>query len=53
MQPQHVSHREAGQGLLEYALVILLVAIVVVGILTVFGDQVGTTYSTIRNALPF
>ena len=44
--------RQTGQGLLEYALIILFVAIVVVGILTVFGTQLGNTYSQIQNAFP-
>ncbi len=45
--------RRAGQGLTEYALLIMLIVIVVVAILGVFGTTLGTTYSTIKNQLPF
>ncbi|MFA5837034.1 MAG: pilus assembly protein [Bellilinea sp.] len=36
-----------GQGLVEYALILVLVAIIVIVILAVFGTQLGETYSTI------
>jgi len=42
---------EEGQGLVEYALIILLVAIAVVGLLTALGTSVGSTFSTISSAL--
>ena len=35
---------EEGQGLMEYALVLVFVAIVVIAILTVFGEQVEALY---------
>ena len=38
---------EEGQGLIEYALIILLVAIAVVATLTILGDTVATTFNTI------
>jgi pilus assembly protein Flp/PilA len=38
---------EDGQGLVEYALIIVLIAVVVVGMLGVFGSWVNTQYSTI------
>ena len=38
---------EDGQGLVEYSLIILLVALVVVGTLGAFGAGVNTLYSTI------
>lgn len=38
---------EDGQGLVEYALIILLVALVVVGSLVFFGAGLNTLYSTI------
>ncbi len=43
--------REKGQGLVEYALILVLIAIVVVGILTLLGTQVSTVFSTIVSAL--
>ena len=45
--------REEGQGLVEYALIILFIAIVVVAILLLFGPAVGNMYSHISNNLVF
>ncbi len=42
---------EDGQGLVEYALIILLVAIAVVGLLTALGTSVGSTFSSISSTL--
>lgn len=42
--------REEGQGLTEYALIILFIAIVVVVALTVFGPMVGELYSSVVQA---
>jgi pilus assembly protein Flp/PilA len=43
--------REQGQGLVEYALVLVLVAVVVIAILTVLGPQVGNVFSRITSGL--
>jgi len=43
--------REEGQGLVEYALILVLIAIVVIVILTVLGSQVSTIFSTISAGL--
>jgi len=43
--------REEGQGLVEYALILVLVAIVVIAILTLLGPQIGNVFSRINNAL--
>ena len=43
--------RESGQGLVEYALVLVLVAIVVIAILTLLGPQIGNVFSRIVNVL--
>lgn len=40
----HLPPREEGQGLVEYGLTLMLVAVVIVGILTLFGDSVKATY---------
>ena len=40
-----------GQGLVEYALIIVLVAIVVIGALTALGGSVQTVFETIIGAL--
>lgn len=43
--------REEGQGLVEYALILVLIAIVVIGILTVLGNRVSTVFSQINSGL--
>lgn len=43
--------QEEGQGLVEYALVLVLVAIVVIAILLILGPQVGNVFSRITNGL--
>jgi pilus assembly protein Flp/PilA len=43
--------REKGQGLVEYALILVLVAIVVIAILIILGPVIGNVFSTIVNAL--
>jgi len=39
--------REAGQGVTEYVLLLLLVAIVLFGILLLLGPVIGNVFSTI------
>ncbi len=43
--------KEEGQGLVEYALILVLIAIVVIGILTVLGNKVSQVFSTIDSGL--
>lgn len=43
--------REEGQGLVEYALILVLVAIVVIAILTLLGEQVSEVFSQIVEGL--
>lgn len=43
---------EAGQGLLEYGLVLVLVAVAVVAILAILGPQIGNIFSTINSCVP-
>ena len=43
--------REEGQGLVEYALILLMVAIVVIAILVILGPVVGNVYSNIIREL--
>ena len=40
-----------GQGLVEYALILVLIAIVVIGILTVLGGKVSQVFSSINSGL--
>jgi pilus assembly protein Flp/PilA len=42
---------EDGQGLVEYALILVLVAIVVIAILAIVGPRVGDVFSQITAAL--
>ena len=42
---------DEGQGLVEYALIILLVSIVVIGVLTTLGGGVKAVFTTINNTL--
>ena len=39
--------REEGQGLVEYALILVLVAIVVIAVLLLLGPRIGNIFSTI------
>lgn len=43
--------REEGQGLVEYALILVLVAIVVIVILAILGPAIGNIFSNIVNSL--
>ena len=43
--------KEDGQGLVEYALILVLIAIVVIGILTVLGGKVSQVFSSINPGL--
>jgi pilus assembly protein Flp/PilA len=42
---------EKGQGLVEYALILVLVSIVVIATLTLLGGQVNTVFETITGGL--
>ncbi len=43
--------REQGQGLVEYALILVLVAIVVIAILLLVGPQIANIFSRVTNGL--
>jgi pilus assembly protein Flp/PilA len=43
--------KERGQGLVEYALILVLVAIVVIAVLTILGPMIGNVFSTINSSL--
>ena len=45
------SPKEKGQGLVEYALILVLVAIVVIVILALLGPVIGNVFSTAVNAI--
>lgn len=43
--------KKKGQGLVEYALILVLIAIVVIVILTFLGSRVSSTFSQIGSGL--
>ena len=43
--------KEDGQGLVEYALILVLIAIVVIGVLSLLGGKVSTVFSSINSGL--
>ena len=43
--------REEGQALVEYALLLSLIAVVSIGILTVLGTKVSAIFQSVTNAL--
>ncbi len=43
--------REEGQGLVEYALILVLVSIVVIAILMILGPQIGNVFSRVTSGL--
>jgi pilus assembly protein Flp/PilA len=45
------SPKEKGQGMVEYALIIVLIAIVVIVVLTLLGTQISGVFSRIAAAL--
>ncbi len=46
-----VALKEQGQGLVEYALILVLVAIVVIAALMVLGPIIGNVFSQINSSL--
>jgi pilus assembly protein Flp/PilA len=45
------SEKEEGQGLVEYALILFLVAVVVIAILVLLGPQIGGVFSQVTKNL--
>jgi pilus assembly protein Flp/PilA len=43
--------RESGQGLVEYALILVLVAIVVIAVLSLMGAQIQNAFRDVTNTL--
>lgn len=42
---------QRGQGLVEYAMILVLVAIVVLAVLMILGPSIGSAFSTVNNSL--
>ncbi|MRR06614.1 MAG: Flp family type IVb pilin [Deltaproteobacteria bacterium] len=47
-----VSRNSRGQTLVEYGLLLVLIAVVVIGALTIVGQKANNTYTFIGNTLP-
>ena len=45
-------NEESGQGLVEYGLILALIAIVVIAILRIVGNKLNSTFNSIQSALP-
>jgi len=43
--------KERGQGLVEYALILVLVAVVVIAVLTLLGPIIGNVFSKVNDNL--
>ncbi|MDH5508561.1 MAG: Flp family type IVb pilin [Anaerolineae bacterium] len=43
--------KEKGQGLVEYALILVLVAVVVIAVLTILGPSIGNVFTNIIKEL--
>jgi len=46
------NRKEEGQGLVEYAIILALVAIVVIGSMKVLGPKLSCTFEKVNNSLP-
>jgi pilus assembly protein Flp/PilA len=46
-----LARKEKGQGLVEYALIIVLVSIVVIAALMLLGPRIGNVFNTISSTL--
>ena len=44
--------QENGQGLIEYAIILSLVALLLIALVRLSGPKLGNTYSTINSSLP-
>jgi len=49
---QKVMEKEEGQGLVEYSLILLLVALVVIIMIKGIGGTLNGTYSSINSSMP-
>lgn len=47
----HLAHRGAGQGLVEYALILVLIAVVSIAIMSTLGTQIEDVFQQISAAL--
>ena len=50
-QVERVIRSERGQGMVEYALILVLIAVVVIAVLIVLGNQVQNVFCNISGAM--
>ncbi len=46
-----MTEREDGQAMVEYALILVLIAVVVIGVLLLLGGQIKSIFTSIAGAL--
>ena len=46
-----VARKEKGQGLIEYAMILALISIVVIGALSLLGPRIANVFNTITGTL--
>jgi Flp pilus assembly pilin Flp len=46
-----VEHKDKGQGLIEYAFIIILVSLVIIAVLALLGPAIVNTYQSIVDAI--
>jgi pilus assembly protein Flp/PilA len=47
-----LKNEESGQGMVEYGLLLALIAVVVIAALVILGPKVATTFNKVSNKLP-
>ncbi|MEX2236492.1 MAG: Flp family type IVb pilin [Dehalococcoidia bacterium] len=47
----NIINREKGQGLVEYALILVLISIAVIATMGLLGDEVNTVFTDVTTAL--
>jgi len=50
--PMHVLKNSRGQTLVEYGLLLILIAIVVIAAVTIVGNKTNNTYSMVSSSIP-
>jgi len=48
---ERLLHSERGQGMVEYALILVLIAVVVIVVLIVLGNQVANVFCNVSGAI--
>lgn len=51
--PSSDTRRDSGQDLAEYAILTALIVLVLIGILSLVGDQIAAFYENVVGVLPF